>query len=114
MPPSNGTGPAIADGYSRRRWRRIGLCNRKGTDGQSLCAVSDPSRLKEDPMAGLFAVTSTHGARYDSTRPLEEQEDWPAHAAFMDALEAEGVVVLGGPLEGTPDVLLIVRARDAD
>jgi hypothetical protein len=32
----------------------------------------------------------------------------------MDALEAEGVVVLGGPLEGTPDVLLIMRARDAE
>jgi uncharacterized protein YciI len=65
-------------------------------------------------MARLFAVTNTHGWRWDATRPLEEQEDWPAHAAFMDALEAEGVVVLGGPLEGTPDVLLIMRARDAD
>ena len=61
-------------------------------------------------MARLFAVMNTHGARWDAARPLEEQEDWPAHAAFMDALVAEGVVVLGGPLEGTPDVLLIMRA----
>jgi uncharacterized protein YciI len=45
---------------------------------------------------------------------MEGQEDWPAHAAFMDALEAEGVVVLGGPLEGTPDVLLIMRGQDEE
>jgi len=32
----------------------------------------------------------------------------------MMALQAEGFVQLGGPLEGTPDVLLIVRAKDAD
>jgi uncharacterized protein YciI len=30
----------------------------------------------------------------------------------MNGLHAEGVVVLGGPLEGTPDVLLIVRAEN--
>lgn len=28
----------------------------------------------------------------------------------MNALQAEGVVLLGGPLDGTPDVLLIMRA----
>jgi hypothetical protein len=32
----------------------------------------------------------------------------------MNALKTEGFVVLGGPLEGTPDVLLIVRARLAE
>jgi hypothetical protein len=32
----------------------------------------------------------------------------------MNALHREGFVVLGGPLEGTPDVLLIARANDAD
>lgn len=30
----------------------------------------------------------------------------------MNGLAAEGFVVLGGPLEGTADVLLIVRAAD--
>jgi len=40
--------------------------------------------------------------------------DWPAHADFMNALEAEGFVLLGGPLESTIDALLIVRARDAE
>jgi uncharacterized protein YciI len=40
----------------------------------------------------------------------EEQEDWEAHRSFMNTLEKEGFVVLGGPLEGTDDVLLIFRA----
>jgi uncharacterized protein YciI len=30
----------------------------------------------------------------------------------MNGLKAEGVVVLGGPLEGTSEVLLIVRAEN--
>ena len=29
----------------------------------------------------------------------------------MNGLQAQGVVLLGGPLEGTPDVLLVVSAN---
>jgi len=61
----------------------------------------------------LFAVTRVRGPRWDDSRALEQQQDWKAHAAFMNGLHAEGFVVLGGPLDGTPDVLLIVRANDA-
>jgi uncharacterized protein len=43
---------------------------------------------------------------------MEGQQEWQAHAAFMNGLGAEGFVVLGGPLEGTSEVLLIVRAGD--
>lgn len=32
----------------------------------------------------------------------------------MNGLHAEGFVLLGGPLEGTPDVLLIARSNDAN
>jgi hypothetical protein len=32
----------------------------------------------------------------------------------MNALATEGVVLLGGPLEGTSDVLLIMRAGTPD
>jgi uncharacterized protein YciI len=56
----------------------------------------------------------TRGANWNEALPLEGQADWTAHAAFMNALEAEGFVLLGGPLEGTIDALLIVRAGDAD
>lgn len=62
----------------------------------------------------LFAVIRTRGAAWQPSLPLEGQADWDVHAAFMTALESEGFVVLGGPLEGTPDVLLVVRATTAD
>ena len=32
----------------------------------------------------------------------------------MNGLQAEGFVVFGGPLEGTPDVLLIIRAESEE
>lgn len=64
-------------------------------------------------MERLFAVIQTHGAGFRPV-PLEQQEDWRAHADFMNALEAEGIVLVGGPLEGTEDVLLILRGQDAD
>jgi len=63
-------------------------------------------------MKRLFAVTRTRGPAWAPSRPLEAQDDWAGHAAFMNGLAAQGFVVLGGPLEGTPDVLLIVRAGD--
>ena len=45
---------------------------------------------------------------------MEEQNGWSAHAAFMDALHAEGFVALVGPLEGSADALLIARANNAE
>jgi uncharacterized protein YciI len=65
-------------------------------------------------MARLFAVTRSHGPAWDDARPLEGQKGWVEHAAFMDALLAEGFVVLGGPLEGRPEALLIIRATDSE
>jgi len=43
---------------------------------------------------------------------MREQALWPEHAGFMNALAAEGFVVLGGPLgdgEGE-EVLLVIHA----
>jgi hypothetical protein len=62
-------------------------------------------------MKKLFAVVRSHGGAWRDSLPLEGQEDWAPHAAFMNSLEAEGFAVLGGPLEGTPDVLLVIRAE---
>jgi len=33
--------------------------------------------------------------------PIEDQENLAAHASYMNDLEKEGFIVLGGPLEGT-------------
>ena len=41
---------------------------------------------------------------------MEEQSDWPAHAAFMDELVDAGFVVLGGPLADEHRVVEVVEA----
>lgn len=64
-------------------------------------------------MKRLFAVIRSREPAWDDSQPLDNQIDWAAHAAFMNGLLKDGFVALGGPLEGTPDVLLIVRATDA-
>jgi len=61
-------------------------------------------------MRRLFAVVRSRGPAWSASLPLEGQAEWSAHAAFMNGLLADGVVALGGPLEGTADVLLIIRA----
>ena len=65
-------------------------------------------------MQQLFAVIRTRGPAWQESRPLESQADWAPHASFMNALAKEGFVILGGPLEGTSDVLLVVRATTPD
>lgn len=65
-------------------------------------------------MPTLFAVILSRGPAWNDPLPLEGQVAWAAHAAFMDGLVDKGIVVLGGPLEGSRDVLLIVRAEDPD
>lgn len=59
-----------------------------------------------------FVVLEEHGSAWDDGRPMEQQAEWPAHAAFMDSLAAEGFVALGGPLEGTRRALLVILAED--
>ena len=57
----------------------------------------------------VFAVIRTRGTAWQAG-PLESQADWPAHASFMNALAKDRFVILGGPLDGTDDVLLVIRA----
>lgn len=64
-------------------------------------------------MKRLFAVIRSRGPAWDDARPIDDQVEWAAHAVFMDGLVDDAFVALGGPLDGTPDVLLVVRARDS-
>jgi uncharacterized protein len=64
--------------------------------------------------AKLLAVIRTRGDAWQQSLPLDAQEDWEAHASFMNGLERDGFIVVGGPLDGTSDVLLIVRANSPD
>jgi uncharacterized protein len=60
-----------------------------------------------------FAVTRERGPAWDASRPMRGQDRWDDHAAFMDALDEDGFVVLGGPVgDGERRFLLIVRAED--
>ena len=38
------------------------------------------------------------GPQFDPALPLDRQSGWEEHAAYMDSLVADGVIVLGGPL----------------
>lgn len=62
----------------------------------------------------IFAVIRARGGAWQPALSLEQQADWRGHAVFMNALQREGFVLLGGPLEGTSDVLLIIRASTAE
>jgi len=59
----------------------------------------------------FFVVIRRRGPEWDPARPMEEQTDWPAHAAFMDGLVDDGFVVLGGPLADERRVVLAVEAE---
>jgi uncharacterized protein YciI len=65
-------------------------------------------------MTRLFAVIRTRSPKWDNATPLREQPLWREHAAFVDGLEAEGVIRLAGPLEGGNDVLIICRGETPD
>ncbi len=50
------------------------------------------------------------GPAWDPNQPMERQSGWLEHADFMDALVEEEFIVLGGPIENGPRVLLVVEA----
>lgn len=59
-----------------------------------------------------FVVIRSRGPKWDDLCPLEGQLGWREHADFMDALFMQDFVAFAGPLEGTRDALLIIRAKD--
>lgn len=62
----------------------------------------------------VFVVINEAGPTWDSARSMREQDGWTEHAAFMDRLEDDGTVVLGGPFRKGPRhrALLVLRAPD--
>jgi uncharacterized protein YciI len=79
-----------------------------------ICGLIGPDQERSPKVKHLFVVVRTHGPAWDRRRPLDAQAGWRSHAVFMDALEADGVVVLAGPLEGTDDAMMIMRAADEE
>ncbi len=63
----------------------------------------------------MFLVTvHRDGPEWDRSRPMEEQSDWTAHAAFMDTLVDAGFIILGGPLGDERRVVHVVEAKTED
>jgi uncharacterized protein len=60
-----------------------------------------------------FLVTEVAGPAWDRSRPRRQQAGWTEHAAFVDALAAEGLIVLGGPV-GNPDYGPVLLVFDAE
>jgi hypothetical protein len=61
-----------------------------------------------------FAVRRRHGPGWDDARGLREQALWTEHADLMDAMVAEGFIVLGGPIGDGSEVLLVFDAPRED
>jgi uncharacterized protein YciI len=62
-----------------------------------------------------FAVTTAKGPRWDDTRGIREQPFFGDHAAFMDELVADGVIILGGPIGGDDaDVIALLAVEAPD
>ena len=62
----------------------------------------------------LYAVRERRGGPWDWERDLRSQAGFGDHARFMDELVESGFVLLGGPLEGDREVLLVIDAPGED
>jgi uncharacterized protein YciI len=62
----------------------------------------------------LWVVRRRRGGPWDWSRDLREQDGWNEHAAIMDRFVEEGLVLLGGPLDGGREVLHVVRAESEE
>ena len=54
------------------------------------------------------------GGPWNWDRDLRGQADFDDHARFVDDLVDSGFIMLGGPLQGEREVLIIVSAPDED
>ncbi len=62
-----------------------------------------------------FVVVRERSSAWDWSVAMRRQINWEAHAAFMDALVAEGFIVAGGPLGGEDNaarIMHVVAAPD--
>jgi uncharacterized protein YciI len=64
--------------------------------------------------AVVWVVRNGRGGPYDFERDMREQEQWKEHAAFMNALVDDGVVLMGGPLGGGREALLLCAATSEE
>ncbi len=62
-----------------------------------------------------YLVRLGHGPAWDQSRPRRLQQGFDEHAAFLDALVAQGTILIGGPIGDdvdAGDALLVVASED--
>jgi uncharacterized protein YciI len=60
----------------------------------------------------LYVLAMIPGPAWDTSRSLEEQDEWVEHSAYINQLIANGFVRLGGPVQSDEQVVLVVHATD--
>jgi len=65
-----------------------------------------------------FALILVHGPGWDDSLGIREQADWTGHAAFMDGLVVDGLMLVGGPVGDGQQTMHVsrraTRKRSAD
>jgi uncharacterized protein YciI len=62
----------------------------------------------------LFLVRVERGGPWDWSKGMREQDLWTEHAQFMNALVDDGLILLGGPVEGGREAFHVVDAASED
>jgi uncharacterized protein YciI len=62
------------------------------------------------PTGPIFVVLRRRGPAWDRTVDMRAQHAWAEHAAFMNRLAHDGVIVLGGPFGDGERTLLVFEA----
>jgi uncharacterized protein YciI len=65
-------------------------------------------------MPTYLVIRRRSGPEWDARHSIREQQGWSEHAAFMDKLTEDGVIVFGGPLESDDRVVFAVEADSTD
>ena len=63
-------------------------------------------------MKNTFVILWAHGPAWVEGKTVREQPYWAEHAAFMDQLFENGMVVLGGPFADGTGSLVVVEAEN--
>ena len=58
----------------------------------------------------LFIVRVERGGPWDWSKDMREQAEWTEHAQFMNGLVDDGLILLGGPVEGGRDAFHVIDA----
>jgi len=63
--------------------------------------------------SATFIIVLERGERWDTSRPMRQQEQWEEQLAFLEALSDDGLILGGGPLgEEEKRFLLVIAAEN--